>query len=308
MQPWQPDNPLEEKLFQAFTADDLKAAWTLLQAAQLALPIAAAAFTGDVPPAWPTVTTAGRTWITAYTSMESMRVGTGDTLEHAQISSLPELAAGWPDHNWGLAINPGLPIQLPLDASAVARLAAPTLIEDREAEPAARTPLMQKLLRPVEIEEMLQLGLGYVSGYCHQVLDVAHIATPEVLIDALGRKDELAELMTGEGSVNLLRWPAVGLELYRNALGGTDEASCTAVGGWLIEEPPFVGLGFAPNADQVIREYKVDGVGLPHGAEMCELTDAGTTHRRALLDIDLGRWSLITPVDDESAAADGRHG
>ena len=303
MQPWQPASPFEEHLLEAVTTGDVASARTLLHESELALPLTAAAFSGQEPPTWPTVSAAGRTWITAYTSMESMRIGTDNAVEHARISSLLELAAGWPDHGWALLINPGLPIQVSLEAAHVARLAAPTLLEDREAEPAARTPLMQKLLRRSDIAETLELGVTRVSGYCHQAMDVAHIATPAVLVEALGRTDEVAELMTDEGSVNLLRWPAVGVELYRNAFGGTDEASRAAVDGWLIEEPPFVGLGFAPNADQVIREYKVDGVGLPHGAEIIELTDAGTPYRRAVLDVDLGQWLLIPPDGPEQASA-----
>ena len=38
------------------------------------------------------------------------------------------------------------------------------------------------------------------------------------------------------------------------------------MGGWVVEEPPFSGLGLGRNVDRVVREYKVDGVGLPHGA------------------------------------------
>lgn len=308
MQAWRPDNPFEERLLQASTAGDAGAAAALLQGARLCLPLTAAASVGAESPAWPIVSAADRTWIIAYTSIESMHVGSGGALERARASSLVELAAGWPDHSWRLVINPGLPTQVTLDAATVARLAAPSLLEDRDAEPTARTPMMQKLLRHADVHETLQFGVTRVSGYCHQIVDVAHIAAPEILVEALGRKDEMAELITDEGSVNLLRWPAVGLELYRNAVGGVDEASRAAVNGWLIEEPPFVGLGFAPNANQVIREYKVDGVGLPHGAEICELTAAGATEPRALLDVDLGQWLLLAPGDSTAFPDSARAG
>jgi hypothetical protein len=295
VQAWQPANPLEERLLQASTTDDAGAAAALLQGAKLCLPLTAAASVGDEAPAWPTVSTAKRTWIVAYTSVESMHLGSGGALEHARATSLPELAAGWPDHSWGLVINPGLPAQVTLDAGALARLAAPSLLEDRAAQPTARTPTMQKLLRHADVRQTLHFGVTRVSGYCHQLVDVAHIAAPQALVEAVGRKDEMAELITEEGSVNVLRWPAVGLELYRNSFGGIDEPSRAAVNGWLIEEPPFVGLGFAPGANQVIREYQVAGVGLPHGAQICELTAAGVAEPRALLDVDLAQWLLIVP-------------
>jgi hypothetical protein len=301
VQAWRPADPFEERLLQASTADDAGAVGALLHGAELCLPLTAAAPGGDEAPAWPTVSAAGRTWIIAYTSIESMHVGSGGALEHARATSLPELAAVWPDHSCGLAINPGLPAQVTLDAATLARLAAPSLLEDRAEQPAARTPMMQKLLRHSDVHQTLRFGVTRVSGYCHQVVDVAHITAPEILIEALGRTDESAELLTDQGSVNLLRWPAVGLELYPNAFGGTDEASRSAVNGWLIEEPPFGGLGFVPNPDQVVREYKVDGVGLPHGAEICELTAAGTTEPRAVLDVDIGQWLLLVPDDARDA-------
>lgn len=295
MDAWQPANALEETLPQAKTADEVAKALDLLRQAALALPLTADAFAGTEPARWPTVTADGRTWIVAYTSVESMRAASDGALEHARASSLPELAAGWPDHSWGLALNLGLPIQLTIEPGQLARLAAPSLLEDRAAEPTARHPVMQKLLRRADIEELLR-GSTRVSGYCHQLMDVAHIVSPASLVEALGRSDESSGYVSAEGTANVLRWPAVGLELYRSPYGGTDESSCAAVEGWLIEEEPFVGLGFAPNPDQMIREYKVSGVGLPHGAEIRELTAAGAEHLRAVLDADLGRWLLI-PVD-----------
>lgn len=292
MESWRPADGLEAALQQAKTAAETARAVDMLRTAELALPLTAGAFAGTEPPRWPTTTVDERTWMITYTSGESMRIATEGAFEHARRVSLPELAAGWPDHSWALAINPGLPIQLTLAPNQLARFAAPSLLADRDAEPTARTPLLQKLLRPGDIEELLR-GENRVSGYCHQLADVVHIATPAVLVEALGRKDELAYYVTAEGAVNTLRWPAVGLELYRSPYGGTDEASRVAVDGWVIEEPPFVGLGFAPNPDQPIREYNVAGIALPYGAEIWELTDEGIEHRRAVLDTDHGRWLLV---------------
>jgi hypothetical protein len=297
VQLWQPANLVEQQMLEAFAAGNADAAALLLRGARLAMPVTAAAAAGTEAPLWPTVSASGRTWIVIYTSVESMRLGTNDAFEHALPCSLAGLAAAWPDpeHQWALAINPGLPIELTLGAGAVARLAAPSLLEERDAEPGSRTPMMQKLLRHSDVHDTLASNATRVSGYCHQVADVIDIDAPDILVRALGRKDEMADLISDQGSVNVLRWPAVGLELYRNAFGGLDEASRAAVDGWLIEEPPFVGLGFAPSADHLIREYKVDGVGLPNGAQICELTSTGDTHIRALLDIDGGQWLLIVP-------------
>lgn len=294
-QPWKPASPFEERLRGWLVAGDQDAVLSMLLTTELAFPITAAAFAGDETARWSIVTAGERTWIVAYTSADSMQIGTGNAMTHARASTLAELAAGWPDHNWGLAINPGLPVQVLLGPGTVARIVAPPLAEDRRIEVASGTPMVQKLLRPDDILAILELGATCVSGYCHRLADVSHIAMPATLVEALGRHRELAEYVTAEGSAHVLRWPAVDLELYRPTYGGSDSASCAAVDGWLIEEAPFVGLGLAPSTDHVIREYKVSGVGLPHGAGIWELGADGVTRPRAALDADLGQWQVMQP-------------
>ncbi|WP_189247104.1 SseB family protein [Streptosporangium pseudovulgare] len=296
MQEWRPESPFEKRLQAAFAAEDLPVCLALLRQAEIGLPVTPAAAEGREPAAWPTFTGDGRTWMAAYTSLDAMRAVLGDITEHVRIVTFAELAAGWPDPRWGLAVNPGLSTSFFfLEAGTVARLAVPSLVEERLAEPGSGPPIMQKLLRPADLYAHLAEGGSRVSGYCHRARDVAHIATPTVLADALGQAHEEG-VVTDEGSVNILRWRAVGLDLYRTPYGGVDEASRAAVAGWVIEEPPFVGMGLVPNADQLIREYKVDGVGLPHGAEIWELTVDGVEYRRAVYDGDLGRWFLVDDV------------
>lgn len=293
---WTPASPFEEALRAAFEAGDEVECLTLLRGATLALPITEAAAEGREPPAWMTVPSEERTWVLAYTSVEGMGIGTRGEATHARLSSLPELAAGWPDHRWGLAVNAGLPVDFMLESGTLARLAAPSLREDAAASPAATAPAMQKLLTTTEVYDLLAAGRTRTSGYVHQLADVAHIATPAVLVEALGRTAEIDQIITASGAVNLLRWPAAGLDLYRSPYGGRDESARDAVFGWLIEDPPFNGLGFAPNPDQVIREYKVEGILLPHGAELWELDDDGAETRLALFDGDRESWVLITQV------------
>lgn len=272
----------ERRLGAAYEAGDLGVCLGMLRDTELALP---APPDGDA--AWPTITAPDRVWLPAYTSVEAMRAATG--LSRVRVTSLVELAAGWPDPRWGLAVNPGLPVRFLLEPGTVARLAVPTLAQDRRAEPEPALPVVQKPLTPHDLRTHLGEGESRVSGYCHHALDVAHVATPAVLADALGRGADDG-LISGEGSLFLLRWRTVGLNLYRTPYGGTDEAGMAAVAGWVIEEPPFVGMGLAPNVDSLVREYKVDAVRLPHGSEIVELTAAGTEVVRAVYDGDLGRW------------------
>lgn len=286
----------DEHLAEAHAAGDLARCLGLLRVADFALPLSEAAATGAEPAAWPAMTVGERTWLMAYTSAEALDTATGQTGHRFRVVSLAELCAGWPDPSWGLAVNPGLEVSFLLEPGTVARLGVPTLAQDHAAEPGSGPPIVQKLLHPNEIHALLGADEPTVSGYCHHALDVAHIATPTVLADALMRDD----VISAAGAVNILRWPAIGSALYRTPYGGADEEGRAAVEGWVIEEPPFIGMGLVPNVDQTIREYKVDGIGLPHGAEIVELTTEGVERRRAVYDGDLGRWLL---TDDETQEA-----
>ncbi|MEV8633405.1 SseB family protein [Streptosporangium sp. NPDC051023] len=291
-----PSGSFEERLWAAFEAGQTALCLSMLREADFVLPITEAAAQGAEPVAWPTATVAEQTWMLAYTSAETMTLATGGVTRYHRITSLVELAAGWPDPRWGLAINPGLPVGFLLESGTVARLAVPTLAQDLALAPEAGVPVLQKLLRPADIHDLLSGGEPRVSGYCHHALDVSHIATPVVLAEALCQPD----MLTPDGGLNLLRWRPAGLGLYRTPYGGVDEAGRAAVAGWVVEEPPFVGLGLVPNVDQVIREYKVYGVGLTHGAEIWELTAEGTEHRRAFYHGDLRRWLLVGTQADMS--------
>ncbi|GII78356.1 hypothetical protein Sru01_33380 [Sphaerisporangium rufum] len=291
MRAWEPEGPFEERLSAAFAAGDTTLCLALLAHADLAVPVTPAAAAGREPAGWPVAADDERTWILAYTSVPAMRAATGGT-EHFRPMSLAEMAACWPDPRWGLAVNAGLPAHFFLAPGAVARLAVPTLAQDRAAAPDSGVPVLQKLLRRADLRAFLGAGETRVSGYCHHALDVAHIATPAVLADTAGRPD-CAELLSDHGSVFILRWYAVGLNLYPTPYGGVDEAGRAAVDGWVVEEPPFTGLGLAPHPDRLVREYKPAAVGLPHGSEIWELADDGTERRRAFYDGDTGRWMLV---------------
>ncbi|NUR82780.1 MAG: SseB family protein [Nonomuraea sp.] len=281
--------PFEERLKRSHEQGDLTTCLALLRHADFACPISAAAARGEEEISWPTIAGPDRTWIAVFTSPESMRESTRGAVDRFRILSLTELAASWPDLRWGLAVNPGLSTSFLLEPGTVARLAVPTLAQDRQAEPGNGIPVVQKLLQVAELQQLLVSERPRVSGYCHHALDVAHIATPSVLAEALLDEDAV----TVSGSVNILRWPAVGLDLYRTPYGGTDEEGMAAVAGWVVEEEPFVGMGLVPHPGQTIREYKVAGVGLPYGAEILELAQDGQERCRARYDADRGHWVLV---------------
>lgn len=304
MPTWEPTGPFEEQLWTAYQAQNSGTCLSLLRTTELALPISAEAAAGDEPPRWATAPREDRTWMLAYTSVESMVTGTEGQSAHCRIASLVELAAGWPDPQWGLAVNPGLPMQILLEPRTIARVAAPEMNLEHQMSPDQLPPLVQKILPHAEISRMLAEKDHRVSGYVHLLADVKHIGSPNVLLDALGRTAEERDLIDDEGSLFLLRWPAIGPDLYRSPYGGTTDASRAAMDGWVIEEPPFVGTGFVPNIDQVIREFKVDGIGLPHRCEIIELSIQGGEARRAVWDGDRGSWMLAIPDPPEQRPAE----
>lgn len=298
MPSWEPTGPFEKQLWAAYQGADSGACLALLRTTELALPISAAAAAGDELPRWATAVREDRTWLMAYTSAESMQTGTDAQATHCRITSLVELAAGWPDPRWGLAVNPGLPMQILLEPRTIARVAAPGMALEQLSSPDEPPPLVQKLLPPSELATRFARRENRVSGYVHLLADVKHIGSPNVLLDALGRTAEERELLDEQGSAYVLRWPAIGPDLYRSPYGGTTEIARAAMEGWVIEEPPFIGTGFVPNIDQVIREFKVDGIGLPHRSEVVEISIEGSESRRAVWDGDRGTWMLAAPTPD----------
>ena len=71
-------------------------------------------------------------------------------------------------------------------------------------------------------------------------------------------------------------------------------AAMRAMQGWVIERPPFRGNGFAPGDTDVVAEFKVDSVRLPHGAQMWKLSRDGHETMVASFDADAGKW-VSTP-------------
>ena len=76
----------------------------------------------------------------------------------------------------------------------------------------------------------------------------------------------------------------------------------------MIERAPFRGNGFAPGeTGDVIAEFKVDSVRLPHGAQMWRLTRDGQQSTGRALDADGPRWALVDGLASglDSAATPG---
>jgi hypothetical protein len=58
----------------------------------------------------------------------------------------------------------------------------------------------------------------------------------------------------------------------------------------VIERPPFRGNSFAPGDTDVVAEFKVDSVRLPHGAQMWRLSKDAIETLVATFDADSSTW------------------
>ena len=92
----------------------------------------------------------------------------------------------------------------------------------------------------------------------------------------------------------MLRWPAYRPSLYRIPYGGQNEQALRAMDGWVIERSPFRGNGFAPGEGRdVVAEFKVDSVRLPHGAQLWRIDADGTERMVAIFDNDGPIWRRV---------------
>ncbi len=114
---WEPATKAEVAMQDALRAQDQQLYFRILTRVDLLLPVA-----GQAPQGWGTWTTGGRTHVLAFTSVTAMRACLGQNAGATRRIPYAELAAGWPNHEWWLAVNPGLPIEGYLPAWFVAQL------------------------------------------------------------------------------------------------------------------------------------------------------------------------------------------
>ena len=151
MTAWQPITATERALVAAAEADDREAFLTALAAGPLLLPVSPAAAAGQEPVAWPTSHHDGVTHVIAYTSPAAIAAGLPGQSVSYHVFVLADLAVDWPDDNWLLAVDAGLPIGLRLTADELRTLAAPVIEAERPLREAIRRQdpnlLMSALLR-----------------------------------------------------------------------------------------------------------------------------------------------------------------
>lgn len=122
MTEWEPATEAEVTLRDALRANDQQRYFRVLARTELLLPVSAQASAGQTSMNWGTWTTGGRTHVLAFTSVAALRACLGEHAGANRRAAYAELADHWPNHEWWLAVNPGLPIEGYLPAWYVAQL------------------------------------------------------------------------------------------------------------------------------------------------------------------------------------------
>ena len=225
-----------------------------------------------------------------------------------------ELIRNWPDPAWSFAVNPESPVGAKYPGPQVIALASwatdaglgvdPAEVDDRpiEAVPAPRkvsdaaqhATVMQKTVPAEQVDYYLERGYDRVAGFVHRANEVEHLRTPAELFAGLGLVNDGSPHQADAKEAYVLRWPAYRPSLYRIPYGGQSEQALRAMDGWVIERPPFRGNGFAPGEGRdVIAEFKVDSVRLPHGAQLWRMDADGTERMVAIFDCDTPIWRRV---------------
>ncbi|WP_141719424.1 SseB family protein [Micromonospora peucetia] len=122
MTEWEPATDAEAAMRDALRANDQQLYFRVLARTELLLPISAEALAGTAPVGWGTWSTGGRTHVLAFTSSSAVRACLGENESAVRRITYTDLADGWPNHEWWLAVNPGLPVEGYLPAWFVAQL------------------------------------------------------------------------------------------------------------------------------------------------------------------------------------------
>jgi hypothetical protein len=326
-----PANETEANLLAAAAENNTDGFLSTLLLAQVILPVAPGtprtARPTDPNFPWQINDMDGQRYLSVFTSPERLAehdASQSDTDIASVTMRFIQLIGAWPDEDISFAVNPGSPVGATLPGAQIVALASwaaevglhddpadgvvgakkttSTPVSSVAGEPAAgagRATLMQRTVPPSQLPYYLERGYDRVSGFVHRAGEVAHLTTPRMLLRALGLARSGSPFSEDDAEVHVLRWVAYRADLYRIPYGGQHEAGMRAMQGWVIERAPFRGNGFAPGDADVIAEFKVDSVRLPHGAQMWRLRSDGAENLVAIFDADAGRW-----VSTETSGAD----
>jgi len=311
-----PANEVERDLFDAADGHSTDAFLSTLLLAPVLVPVANHSRPGSAPGesgfAFRTEQVDGETFLTVFTSKDRLVEHYSEPTRTVGVR-FHELIRNWPDPSWSFAVNPGGPIGAKYPGPQVIALAswaaesglgldpdgplddvAPVPAPEPASDDAQHATVMQKTIPPEQVDYYLDRGYDRVAGFVHRATEVEHLRTPAELLGALGLTSEGSAHQADAKEAYVLRWPAYRPSLYRIPYGGQNEQALKAMDGWVIERPPFRGNGFAPGEGRdVIAEFKVDSVRLPHGAQLWRIDADGSERMVAIFDNDGPIWRRV---------------
>ncbi|MFD0822446.1 SseB family protein, partial [Micromonospora zhanjiangensis] len=121
MTEWEPATETEAALRDALRANDQELYFRILARTELFLPVPPNTSI-DTAAGWGTWTTGGRTHVLAFTSEAALLACLAENAGATRLAPYRQLAGSWPNPEWWLAVNPGLPIEGYLPAWFVTQL------------------------------------------------------------------------------------------------------------------------------------------------------------------------------------------
>src|SRR3954453_19120870 len=167
---WEPATDAEVAMRNALRTDDQESYFRILAGVDLLLPVSADALAGLAPLGWGTWSTGGRTHVLAFTSPSALQACLADYTGSARRVPYAELADTWPNLEWWLAVNPGLPIEGYLPAWFVAQLSRGDL----------RLPTRGPGREPSKIQDLHAAALAHNAAAAHNDGPGAPMSSPAV--------------------------------------------------------------------------------------------------------------------------------
>ncbi|SFF59029.1 SseB protein N-terminal domain-containing protein [Actinoplanes philippinensis] len=314
-----PANEVERELQDAADTGNTDVFLSTLLLAQVLVPVASHSRPGSAPGesgfAFLPEEVEGERYLIVFTSKDRLSDHFGEPTRTVGVRFY-ELIRNWPDPAWSFAVNPGTPVGAKYPGAQIIALAnwateaglgaepvevpvtetppAPVPAPEPASDEAQQATVMQKTIAAEQVDYYLDRGYDRVAGFVHRASEVEHLRTPGELFGALGLYYDASPFQPDAKEAFVLRWPAYRPSLYRIPYGGQNEQALRAMDGWVIERPPFRGNGFAPGEGRdVIAEFKVDSVRLPHGAQLWSIDADGNERMMAIFDADGPKWRRV---------------
>jgi hypothetical protein len=108
---WEPATGAEAAMRDALRVHDQEQYFRILSGSELLLPVSPEALAGRSATGWGTWSSEGRTHLLAFTSPQALNACLAEHAGSYRSMRYDELAEAWPNTDWWLAVNPGLPIE-----------------------------------------------------------------------------------------------------------------------------------------------------------------------------------------------------